>query len=226
MWKIMRADILELLLPFSGRKHKKTPKHTHTDWIHTSTRFSSFWADFQCAICSAEETTNVFWKLALMTMWSVPFSNYRRQHTCTKTHIGQTNTLAKLNIDVLFHTLRSFSQTQKHVDWSGKGLKGRNHLKIRFQLSFNHGRTLVLTQTTLLHRMVMFWARVLELKCVKTFCESYMHAPPVSLFSEKDKKNIQQDWVLLGQNTHQFRTKMWLEKCWASNDDWVCIIWH
>lgn len=33
--------------------------------------------------------------------------------------------------------------------------------------------------------------------------------------------------MLLSRNTHQFRTKMWLEKQWDWNDDnWVCVFWH
>lgn len=99
------------------------------DWTDVCACFSSCRADFQCAICSAEETTNVFWKLALTTTWSVPFSNYRQQHTCTDTHTGQTNVHAKLNIDILLQTRRSLSQTQKHVDCLGQGFGWKQPFK-------------------------------------------------------------------------------------------------
>lgn len=67
-------------------------QHTQNidDWTHTWTCLSSFWAVFQCAISSAERAQSSLWNLAFMTAWSVPYSNYRWQHTlrpsCINTH--------------------------------------------------------------------------------------------------------------------------------------------
>ncbi len=123
-----RPDIQQLLLQFSGRKSGWPHKHTHTDnWTHTCTCLSSFWAVFQCAISSAERPQSCLWNLAFMTAWSVPYSNYRWQHTRTHSNLhAQTHThihtqtrrkssvCTKLNIGGLLHTLR-YSHTHKHI---------------------------------------------------------------------------------------------------------------
>lgn len=84
-----RPDIQKPPLKFSGRESGWTT-HTQTqtdNWTDTHTYLSSFWAVFQCAISSAERPQSCLWKLAFMTAWSVPYSNYRWQHTRTQTYM-------------------------------------------------------------------------------------------------------------------------------------------
>lgn len=91
-------------------------------------------------------------------------------------------------------------------------LDGNNRLKIIFLLSFNRGRTLVLVQTNAsFHYRNAFTCCVYVCSNLNVFCESNT-CTPVSLFS--DKRNRPKCWVFWGQNIHQFKAKMWLEKWW------------